>query len=106
MAAGVARVGHQPERTGARAGRRVAFSRQHARRLSPGARDAEPIAGLLWPAKRQLLDRDTPNIFIVEKGREHNVILRLRMALWDFCVFSAAFLAASLWLVHSAWPWL
>jgi len=67
---------------------------------------SSPIGGLLLPAKRQLLDRDTPNIFIVEKGREHNVILRLRMALWDFCVFAAAYLAASLWLVQAAWPWL
>ena len=28
------------------------------------------------------------------------------MALWDFGVLSAAYLAASLWLVQAAWPWL
>lgn len=67
---------------------------------------SSPIARLLLPAKRQMVDRDTPNIFIVEKGREHNVIVRLRMALWDFCVFAGAYLAASLWLVQAAWPWL
>ena len=67
---------------------------------------SSPIGRLLLPAKRQMVDRDTPNIFIVEKGSEHNVILRLRMALWDFCVFAAAYLVASLWLVQAAWPWL
>ena len=65
-----------------------------------------PIGRLLFGARQQMVDRDTPNIFIVEKGSEHNLILRLRMALWDFCVFCAAYLAASLWLVQAAWPWL
>jgi hypothetical protein len=67
---------------------------------------SSPVGRLLFGARRQMVDRDTPNIFIVEKGREHNLILRLRMALWDFSVFCAAYLAASLWLVQTAWPWL
>lgn len=64
---------------------------------------ASPVGRLLFGARQQMVDRDTPNIFIVEKGREHNLILRLRMALWDFCVFCAAYLATSLWLVQAAW---
>jgi hypothetical protein len=53
-----------------------------------------------------LADRQTPNIFIVDKGRERDVTLRLRTKLWDFCAVSAVCLAASLWLVRAAWPWL
>jgi hypothetical protein len=53
-----------------------------------------------------LADRQTPNIFIVDKGRERDVTLRLRTTLWDFCVVGAVYLGASLWLVQAAWPWL
>ena len=67
---------------------------------------SSPVGGLLLPARRLLVDRDAPNIYIVEKGREHDVILRLRMALWDFSVYAGAYLASSLWLVHAAWRWL
>jgi hypothetical protein len=65
-----------------------------------------PIARLLFAAPEGLADRQTPNIFIVDKGRERDVTLRLRTTLWDFCVVGAVYLAASLWLVHAAWQWL
>jgi len=65
-----------------------------------------PIGRLLFPRRSQMADRDAPNIFIVDKGGEHDVALRLRTALWDFCVMTAAYVAASLWLVQAAWQWL
>lgn len=67
---------------------------------------SSPIGRLIFPDRHQVADRDAPNIFIVDKGHEHGVALRLRMALWDFCAMGAIYLAASLWLVHAAWPWL
>ena len=67
---------------------------------------ASPVAKLFLGEAAVLADRQTPNIFIVDKGRERDVTLRLRTTLWDFCVVSAIYLAASLWLVQAAWPWL
>lgn len=67
---------------------------------------SSPIGRLLFPERHQPVDRDAPNIFIVDKGREHDVIARLRLALLDFCVFSVLYLGTSLWLVQAAWPWL
>ncbi len=67
---------------------------------------SSPVGLLLFPGRRQPADRKAANIFIVDKGRELKVLLRLRMALWDFCFVSAVYLAASLWLVQAAWPWL
>lgn len=63
-----------------------------------------PVAALFLD--EGLADRQTPNIFIVDKGRERDVTLRLRTTLWDFCVVGAVYLAASLWLVQAAWQWL
>ncbi len=65
-----------------------------------------PVGRLLFSKGNAVADRDAPNIFIVDKGSEHDVGLRLRMALWDFCVIAAVSLGASLWLVQAAWPWL
>ena len=65
-----------------------------------------PIARLLFAAPEGLADRQTPNIFIVDKGRERDVTLRLRTTLADFCVVGAVYIGASLWLVQAAWPWL
>jgi hypothetical protein len=65
---------------------------------------ASPIAKLFL--QEGLADRQTPNIFIVDKGRERDVTLRLRTTLWDFCAVGAVYLAASLWLVQAAWRWL
>jgi len=93
---------------------------QNTEALPPGAPDPDrrvvrplgqslvssPVGRLLFPKRRQPADREAPNIFIVDKGREHKVLLRLRMALWDFCFVSVVYLAASLWLVQAAWPWL
>jgi hypothetical protein len=67
---------------------------------------ASPMGRLLFPGPRQPADRDAANIFIVDKGGERDVALRLRTALWDFCVMTAAYAAASLWLVYAAWQWL
>jgi hypothetical protein len=67
---------------------------------------ASPVGRLLFPERHQPADRDAPNIFIVDKGSEHGVILRLRLVLWDYCVYAAIYLAASFWLVQAAWPWL
>jgi hypothetical protein len=67
---------------------------------------SSPIGRLLFPIGNQMADREAPNIFIVDRGRERNVVLRLRMALWDLCVMSTVYLAASLWLVQAVWPWL
>lgn len=64
------------------------------------------LGRLLFPRNRQMADRDAPNIFIVDKGGEHDVAMRLRTTLWDFSVMSAVYLAASVWLVHAAWQWL
>jgi hypothetical protein len=64
------------------------------------------LARMLLSKGDAVTDRDTPNIFIADKGAEHDVVMRLRMALWDFCVIGAVYLAASLWLVQAAWPWL
>ncbi len=86
----------------------------------PGAPDSEhlvvrplglalvssPVGRLLFSKNNAVADRDAPNVFIVDKGGEHDVALRLRMALWDFCAIVAAYLAASFWLVQAAWPWL
>jgi hypothetical protein len=67
---------------------------------------SSPIARLLFPERHQPADRDAPNIFTVDRGREHNVIRRLHLALLDFCFFSALYLAASLWLVQTGWDWI
>ena len=67
---------------------------------------ASPVARLFLGKAEGLADRQTPNLFIVDKGRERDITLRLRTTLWDFCVVSAVYLAASLWLVHAAWKWL
>jgi len=67
---------------------------------------SSPVGRLLFPQRSQMADRVAANIFIVDKGRELKVLLRLRMALWDFCFVSAVYLAASFWLVQAAWPWL
>lgn len=67
---------------------------------------ASPVAKLFLGKAEGLADRQTPNIFIVDKGRERDVTLRLRTTLWDFCVVGAVYLAASLWLVQAAWQWL
>ncbi len=67
---------------------------------------SSPVARLLFSKGEAMADRDAPNIFIVDKGHEHDVALRLRMALWDFCAIGAVYLPASLWLVQAAWPWL
>jgi hypothetical protein len=67
---------------------------------------ASPVGRLLFPERHQPADRDAPNIFIVDKGSEHGVTLRLRLVLWDYCVYAAIYLAASFWLVQAAWPWL
>lgn len=87
---------------------------------APGALDAEllvvkplkqrlvssPIGRLLFPERHQPADRDAPNIFIVDRGREHNVIQRLRIALLDFCFFTGLYLGCSLWLVQTGWQWM
>jgi hypothetical protein len=67
---------------------------------------SSPIGRVLFPQRRQMADRDAANIFIVDKGSEQDVAMRLRTALWDFSVMSAIYLAASLWLVCAAWQWL
>jgi hypothetical protein len=67
---------------------------------------SSPVAQLLLGRPGGLADRQTPNIFFVDKGRERDVTLRLRTTLWDFCIVSAVYLAASLWLVQAAWQWL
>jgi hypothetical protein len=67
---------------------------------------SSPVARLLFPERNQPADRDAPNIFIVDKGHEHKVLARLRLALLDFCLFAALYLGASLWLVQTGWPWL
>lgn len=63
-----------------------------------------PIARLLYVERKQPGDREAPNIFIVDKGREHNVTQRLRFVLWDYCVYIAVYMGASFWLVQAAWP--
>ncbi len=65
-----------------------------------------PVGRLLFPARHKPADRDAVNIFIVDKGGERDVALRLRLALWDFCVATAVYAGTSLWLVHAAWQWL
>ena len=67
---------------------------------------ASPLGRLLLGPGAGLTDRQAPNIFIVDKGRERDVTLRLRTTLWEFCAFSGLYLVASLWLVQAAWPWL
>ena len=67
---------------------------------------SSPVARMLFAKGDAMTDRDTPNIFIVDKGHEHDVTLRLRTTLWDFCAIGAIYLASSLWLVQAAWPWL
>ena len=67
---------------------------------------SSPVARLLFPKGDGVADRDAPNIFIVDRGAEHDVIARLRLTLWDFCAIGTVYVAASLWLVQAAWPWL
>ena len=67
---------------------------------------SSPLARLLFTRIKALADREAPNIFIVDKGRERDAAMRLRMALWDFCAISAIYVAVSLWLVQAVWPWL
>ena len=67
---------------------------------------ASPLARLLFAPRNQVADRHAPNIFIVEKGGERDVTLRMRLALWEFFVIMSVCLAASLWLVYTAWQWI
>lgn len=67
---------------------------------------SSPVMQLLFTRIKAVADRQSPNIFIVDKGRERNAAVRIRMALWDFCAISVIYVAASVWLVATAWPWL
>lgn len=63
-----------------------------------------PIARLLYVERKRPGDREAPNIFIVDKGRERDVTRRLRLVLWDYCVYIVVYLGASFWLTLAAWP--
>jgi hypothetical protein len=67
---------------------------------------SSPVMQLLFTRIKAVADRQSPNLFIVDKGPESDVVVRIRMALWDFCAISVIYAAASLWLVAMAWPWL